>query len=348
MEPIKPDLGVECVQAIFQSEMVPEPDYTIWRVPIHGDRFYLIQKNNKPLYFPSVTTIIGKYEKLDYHLIQWMIETGVDKGDSSAAKEIFQTAGLYGTFFHILISDLMLKNKIDISEESLRFMIATFLSDNDADISLKVIGDWVSNIRQDLIGFLYWYRKFQPEPYAVEIPLIHPTGKYGGFIDFVGSIHDGKKRINVIIDWKSGRSGVHSDHAIQLTAYKELWEVNYPSKPIDSIYHYSPKGFRLPVGKTVTPYRFKELETSNRWKHYLELFIEEFKPPELKPEIAHGEIDVETDPDDLIYTPDLGEAMFLKGEKNGALDTGKTGESAKTPNHRKDQNRGKEKDTAER
>jgi hypothetical protein len=65
-----------------------------------------------------------------------------------------------------------------------------------------------------------------------EVPLVSGTHRFGGTPDAVGEF-DAKL---VLLDWKTGNS-VYADYLLQLAAYKELWEENYPDHPITGGFH---------------------------------------------------------------------------------------------------------------
>jgi len=57
--------------------------------------------------------------------------------------------------------------------------------------------------------------------------LVSELYKFGGCPDAIGKI-DGKL---TLVDWKTSNS-VYPDMLIQLAAYKQLWEENFPDRPL--------------------------------------------------------------------------------------------------------------------
>ena len=86
-----------------------------------------------------------------------------------------------------------------------------------------------------LLGFEA-YRRFLKdtghEPIASEIELIHEAYGFMGHPDRVGWLH-GKR---VILDWKNTDSFDFWPAALQLSAYKLLWEANHPTELIQATF----------------------------------------------------------------------------------------------------------------
>jgi hypothetical protein len=81
-------------------------------------------------------------------------------------------------------------------------------------------------------AYLAWERMTKLELRFCEVPLVSGTHRFGGTPDAVGEF-DAKL---VLLDWKTGNS-VYADYLLQLAAYKELWEENYPDHPITGGFH---------------------------------------------------------------------------------------------------------------
>jgi len=67
--------------------------------------------------------------------------------------------------------------------------------------------------------FYAWKAEIELEPMLIEKPFISEIFKYGGTLDFYGTIK-GKK---TLLDWKTG-AGFYEEHKIQLAANKNLLE----------------------------------------------------------------------------------------------------------------------------
>jgi len=93
--------------------------------------------------------------------------------------------------------------------------------------------DWAT-LHPDLAGPLAAYQKIKVEKgltvMATEVELIHPTWRYVGHPDWIGTSNtsDGL----VLVDWKVSDAPNLRTAKLQLAGYKMLWESNYPDQPI--------------------------------------------------------------------------------------------------------------------
>lgn len=77
-------------------------------------------------------------------------------------------------------------------------------------------------------AFLKFWNEWQPAPLelagghlALEVCVINRTWRYGGTVDLIARMpwHEDGAEANVLIDYKTGRSGVFPDSGLQVTAY---------------------------------------------------------------------------------------------------------------------------------
>ena len=77
-----------------------------------------------------------------------------------------------------------------------------------------------------MLGFWEWRDAMQLEVTGSELPLVSETYHYGGTIDYPVRL----KGRRAILDLKSSKE-VYIDHRVQLAAYRQLWNENFPDDP---------------------------------------------------------------------------------------------------------------------
>lgn len=218
---------------LVQSPVIVE------RVDIGGKRYYtpldsvweeLGEKGEKPL-FKSITTISNRMDKgVGFH--KWL-------GDSTSFEDAMAYARLratIGTIVHVLVTDLLLGDKIIFDD-------LTLLEHPDLK-DVENVNTVYRKHKKEVIKYLMSFRAFweerDPAPLALEIPLMNldkddnGDWKYpfSGTIDFIGSIKSKYNKIGVaLLDWKSGNP-YPRENSLQVIAGKLLWESHYPEVPI--------------------------------------------------------------------------------------------------------------------
>lgn len=153
----------------------------------------------------GVTTAIGVLDKPA--LINWAANTtagyAVDRWDELAAMPpskrlaVLQKsryadvdkASKRGTEVHKLAEELIHGRKVDVPEELAGYV----------ESCVRFLDDW------------------EPEPVITEFVVAHRKWRYCGTGDAVFRLKDGRVKI---IDWKTGRTGIYPETALQLAAYK--------------------------------------------------------------------------------------------------------------------------------
>ena len=167
------------------------------------------------------------------HLIQWLVSkqgSGADEAEERAH---------YGTFLHVECADLMINGTYDLDKLSSKLQI--YLTTHNLPQSHL---SWTDELKKDILSFGQFVIDRNVKPLAIEICLWHPRDKYAGALDIVCSMDFNKKRINAIVDIKSGRKGFYESHEIQLHAYLDMWKIHFPDTVIDKVFNWSPKSFR--------------------------------------------------------------------------------------------------------
>jgi hypothetical protein len=306
---------IEKIQQTFLDDVfiIPQNE-TVYRMDQYGDRYYFkIGIDGKPIVKASTTTIIKKYSPMSPFLLQWWCDQGYEN-----AKAAMKESSMYGTFAHILWSKLLLRFNIDMSEAGIKQQLNEYFTKENEEFKYN-FKEWHKKIKQDLIGFVQWVQDYKVKPIAIEMSIIGE--KYSGTVDLVCQMEDKGQQFTAIVDWKSGRNDFYDDYVIQLESYRQLWNEKFPERHADRIervFNYGCKDFRLPIGKSVIPYRFKE-QTDNpirsRWDFYCTMFNNEHPVLniEKKTEIRETVINIETQITDLIKEID---PLELLGEEN--------------------------------
>lgn len=167
-------------------------------------------KNRKKV--PGVTTIIGRF-KDSGGLLWWAFDQGkaAERGEINSLYDKRDEAAESGTLAHELVEKY-------INGEGL-YALKKQCNDPLA---------W-----QGFENYLTWEKNSKIKIIEQEMELVSEIYCYGGCLDGIGE--DTDKRL-CLIDWKTSNR-VYQDHIIQLAAYKHLWEINNPDKPITGGFH---------------------------------------------------------------------------------------------------------------
>lgn len=236
---IVPGMTVEEMKTMFfDTNAFVEPPYKVWQLNSKGHRYYYrYDDQGNPEFFPSVTTILSQTMPKSPHLIKWIAERGIDE-----AERYKEERAAYGTFMHAEFEKLLINRKYDL--DNLKTSLKEYI------LYQRLPDDFIyyaDDLKKDVLAFAQFIIDYDVKPLAVEIALVHPWYKYAGMIDLPCTMLDrpgGIKRINAIVDFKSGKKGFYEDHEIQLHLYKDLWNVNFESFQIDRVYNFAPKDWR--------------------------------------------------------------------------------------------------------
>lgn len=276
----------------------PEP---VYRLDANGYRYYYIFRNEEPVFFTSVTTMIKNTLPTSPHLIKWMVERGEDSKDEAEER------ANYGTFLHTICGQLLINGKYDL--EKLPEQLSVFCIGNN----IQAKKDWVTELKKDVLAFAQFMIDFNVEPLAIEIILWHPTDGYAGALDIVcgmdweikgnfgevyasgankGQPKETKKKIRVraIVDIKSGRKGFYESSEIQLKSYQSMWNIHFPDYPIDMVLNWSPKDW-----KSTPSYNLKDqtsAKSAEKLPYLVQLAKIEESRRENKVSVLKGTIDL--------------------------------------------------------
>lgn len=257
----------------YNDTYIMVPEYSFYRVSSGGVRYYLqVFPDETTNVCAGITSILNREMPTPRPLIQWYAKNGEEH-----CQWHLENSGNYGTWFHILAARLLKQEQITFDLEWIFADIQEMCIKKAIDY--KELHRWIHytqrDPRKDIFGFLSWCAEYDPEPIALEYPLANPEDGYACTIDCVAYITppNGEKHL-AIIDWKTGKE-IYESHELQLHAQERAWNLAYPDKKIAKIYNWATHDFRMPIKKSVTPYKFVEqTDSENLWKldHYLTLF----------------------------------------------------------------------------
>lgn len=240
MQEIFPGMTVEEIKAVyFNADALKEPPYRIYQLNSDGYRYYYrFDKNGQPEFYPSVTTMLKQVMPTPPALIDWMLANGKE-----GATEKRDLAAAYGTFMHGEFEKLIINRRYDFDAAPNTLM--GYMEREHVPESL--FSQWLVKIRKDVLAFAQFVKDYNVKPLAVEIGLVHPQFHYAGCLDLPCEMTDPKtaEDFTAIVDFKSGRKGFYEEHELQLHMYKAMWNANFEDRPIERVYNFSPKDWRM-------------------------------------------------------------------------------------------------------
>lgn len=169
-----------------------------------------IYKNSEGKRIPGVTTVIGNLGWSKGGLMHWAWMEGIEGRDYKATRD---KAADIGTIAHAMV-EAKLKG-IDWKEM----------------VDLRGVDDeMLSQAESAYNGFEKWALGAKFQLIKSEHLLVSNIFQFGGQID-VAAVQG----CRAIIDLKTSNA-VYEDHKIQIAAYSNLWNENYPEEPIESHY----------------------------------------------------------------------------------------------------------------
>ena len=161
---------------------------------------------------PGTTTIIGRF-KDSGALMYWAFNQGkaAERGEIEKLYDKRDEAADSGTLAHSMV-------EAHINGED-------FLCEPFTLPEVKKQAEGAFN------AYLSWERMTNLKIVEQEIELVSEKYQFGGCPDAIGEI-DGKL---CLLDWKTSNS-VYSDYLIQLAAYRQLWEENFPDKKLEGFH----------------------------------------------------------------------------------------------------------------
>ena len=236
---ILPGMTVEEMTAMFfDADALIEPPYRVWQLNSAGHRYYYrFDEEGNPEFFPSVTTILSQTLPKSPWLVKWIADKGMEESERYKLER-----ASYGTFMHAAFERLLIGRRYDL--DALKDELKAYIETNRLPDDFIYYAD---DLKKDVLAFAQFVMDYDVRPLAVEIALVHPYHRYAGMIDCPCTMLEkpgSDKRVNAIVDFKSGRKGFYEEAEIQLHLYRDMWNENFPRYPMQKLYNFSPKDWR--------------------------------------------------------------------------------------------------------
>ena len=196
--------------------------------------YYSFDDAGKPIFYISATTMIANALPTNQALLKYY----GDRGYEDAVRYARMRAD-YGTFLHGEITRFCIDKTYNLGLVKERLM--SYIEDHMLPASFIAEFD---PLQRDLLAWAQFVYEYNVEVEALELVLSSDINLYAGAIDIKASLDYKGERIQAIIDNKSGRKGFFEAHEIQLHAYKEAWNENFPDCPVTKVFNWSPKDWR--------------------------------------------------------------------------------------------------------
>ena len=151
---------------------------------------------------PSVTTILSRFKESG-GLLYWANQCGLD---GMTLEEARKPAASAGTIAHDMV-----EAKINGWEMP----------------TVRAKKEIVDKAKAAYGMYLKWADQTKIDIEHTEVGLVSEKHRYGGKLDAIGMIGNSL----CLIDWKTSNS-IYADYLLQCAAYAELWEENYPERPL--------------------------------------------------------------------------------------------------------------------
>lgn len=255
----------EMVATFYNKDALLEAPEKVYRLDAGRGRYYYTYDEDGEIHFYiSVTTFIRNSMPTSPHLVKWIAEKGYEEAMRYSADR-----AAYGTFMHMEISAMLIAGRYDLY--ALKDKLWLYVESQKLREDFM---DYLDDFKKDLLSFAKFVIDYDVTPLAIELVLTHPDG-YAGAVDlvcamtieesgFFGEVYKSgprkgepkeskrPKRIRAIIDFKSGRKGFYDEHEVQLHAYWNMWNHNFPDTPVERVYNWSPKDWRTAPSYNLT------------------------------------------------------------------------------------------------
>jgi len=183
--------------------------------------------NGEVCEIPRVTTICGEVGSSG-GLLQWSVGCAIDwikKQYFSKVKWDWKGEN---------VSDLIEKGRTEwksIGDQAMETgtichrLIERYLKGDEFDLT-----KYSFEVQNGFDAFLKFKKEHLDFTHETEVPIVSEKHLYGGTLDWVGKLKNGK---NYILDWKVGKK--RDTHRLQLSAYRSAYLEMHPTETIDGM-----------------------------------------------------------------------------------------------------------------
>ncbi len=196
--------------------------YKLFRYDGGADRYYFVQMSEGGELAPviSVTSLSQKVLNNAAILMKWQDNVG----GGEMANYIKNMRAEYGTLVHIIFAEILKTGQFDFDEYRMRAWKTAI------DLGYKFEADtWSIDIIDDVVAFMTFLIEKEVEVIGIEFPIADVGLGIGCTLDLICRLKFGTKKVNAIVDFKSGRKGFFEGHEYQLGIQRLIWNLNFKS-----------------------------------------------------------------------------------------------------------------------
>lgn len=284
----------------FNPDALKTEPRPIYRLDIADDRtYYTLAENGQPVFYQSVTSVIKRALPTSPFLIKWMMQKGEEGAAAYRDERAAFGTFMHSLFAKILIDRQLdlnsihekLNNYLELNRYPANWIKWEFemksacmafakwvidyevkpiaielalasdkigiagMIDLPCELTVTEEADIPETVEKREVGFFGETYKRDGKDYKAGDP------KQSSRIvtETVMKRKKVKVRRKAIVDFKSGNN-FYEEHEIQLIAYREIWNENFPEDQLHYLFNWSPKDWR----GTVPTYNFKDQTNSKR------------------------------------------------------------------------------------
>lgn len=238
----------EVAAVYLDKDAIREGPQRLYRYDGAERFYYTFDADGKVQLYPSVTTVIRATTPTPFFLMKWISDYGQRR-----AEQLKQERADYGTIMHALFAEFVIAREFNLDTLEARVLEWAQQHKLPWDTS-----GWAADLREDLVGFAQFMLDYDFHPIGIEIPLVSSDG-FAGCVDLVGRC--GKEKYLTVVDWKSSRTAFYDEQEIQTSAYRSMWNENFPDLPAKDLIVYGAKNWDE---RTRVRYRVNEVKEGPR------------------------------------------------------------------------------------